>query len=118
MGVQHVWQLLCYTKFAVLSLLRPSFYEEQLLQSQLVQVYLSRWQQTDMAVKVLSKVIQNLSPQSGIVPQDPSTLKAWRETSGRASNILEQVMTNASSVSNGSSAVAAEENVCNGDIGA
>ena len=65
---------------------------------QLVQVYLGRWQQTDVAVKVLSKVMQNLSPHSGIVPQDPSTLQAWHDTPEIPFN------TNASAVSTGSSA--------------
>lgn len=66
-------------------------------------MYLSRWQQTDVAVKVLSKVMQNLSPQSDVVPQDPSTWKAWWETSGRGPEVLQHVPADASSVSNGSS---------------
>lgn len=79
-------------------------HEEQPSKSQLVQVYLGRWQQTDVAVKVL-----NLSTHRSVVPQDPSTLKAWGETSETASNMLKQIPADASSVSNCSSAVAAED---------
>lgn len=74
-----------------------------------MQLYLGRWQQTDLAVKMLSKVMQNLSPQSGVVPQDPSTSKAWRETSGRGPDVLQHEPADASSVSDGSSALAAED---------
>ena len=42
------------------------------------QVYLGRWQQTDVAIKVLSKVMQNLAPTNGMKPQDPATLQAWQ----------------------------------------
>ena len=38
-----------------------------------VQVYLARWQETDVAVKVISKM-QNLSPKEGVHPQDPDTM--------------------------------------------
>ena len=38
-----------------------------------MQVYLAKWQETDVAVKVVSKM-QNLSPKQGIHPQDPDTM--------------------------------------------
>ena len=41
-----------------------------------LQVYLGKWQETDVAIKVLTE-IQNLSPQGGIHPQDPATLQPW-----------------------------------------
>ena len=46
-----------------------------------VQVYLGKWQETDVAVKVLAEM-QNLSSQEGVHPQDPATLKSWRVSNG------------------------------------
>ena len=39
----------------------------------LIQVYLAKWQETDVAVKVITQM-QNLSPLQGVHPQDPSTM--------------------------------------------
>ena len=41
-----------------------------------MQVYLGRWQQTDVAVKVLTEM-QNLASKDSVTPQDPATLQAW-----------------------------------------
>lgn len=40
------------------------------------QVYLGRWQQTDVAVKVLTEM-QNLASKDEVTPQDPATLQPW-----------------------------------------
>ena len=43
-----------------------------------LQVYLGKWQETDVAIKVLTEV-QNLSAsQEAVCPQDPATLHSWR----------------------------------------
>ena len=41
-----------------------------------VQVYLGKWQETDVAVKVLTEM-QNLSSHEGVHPQDPSNMETW-----------------------------------------
>ncbi len=41
-----------------------------------VQVYLGKWQETDVAVKVLTEM-QNLSCCEGVHPQDPSNMETW-----------------------------------------
>lgn len=41
-----------------------------------VQVYLGKWQETDVAVKVLTEM-QNLSSHEGVHPQDPSNMDTW-----------------------------------------
>ncbi len=41
-----------------------------------VQVYLGKWQETDVAVKVLTEM-QNLSSYEGVHPQDPSNMETW-----------------------------------------
>ena len=41
-----------------------------------MQVYLGRWQQTDVAVKVLTEM-QNLASKDSVTPQDPATLQPW-----------------------------------------
>ena len=41
-----------------------------------VQVYLGKWQETDVAVKVLTEM-QNLSCYEGVHPQDPSNMETW-----------------------------------------
>ena len=40
-----------------------------------MQVYLGRWHETDVAIKVIAH-LQNLSPLHGLRPQDPSTMQA------------------------------------------
>ncbi|DBB01412.1 TPA: hypothetical protein ACH3X1_000077 [Trebouxia sp. C0004] len=40
------------------------------------QVYLGKWQETDVAVKVLTEM-QNLSSFEGVHPQDPSNMETW-----------------------------------------
>ena len=42
-----------------------------------LQVYLGKWQETDVAVKVLTEM-QNLSSHEGVHPQDPSDMGSWR----------------------------------------
>ena len=44
-----------------------------------MQVYLGKWQQTDVAVKVLMDM-QHLAPSSQVQPQDPATLQPWRDS--------------------------------------
>ena len=39
-----------------------------------LQVYLAKWQETDVAVKVITQM-QNLSPFQGLHPQDPATME-------------------------------------------
>ena len=41
-----------------------------------VQVYLGKWQETDVAVKVLTEM-PNLSSYEGVHPQDPSNMETW-----------------------------------------
>jgi len=41
-----------------------------------VQVYLGKWQETDVAVKMLTEM-QNLSSYEGVHPQDPSNMETW-----------------------------------------
>ena len=43
-----------------------------------VQVYLGKWQETDVAVKVLIEM-QHLAPTSSVQPQDPATLEPWTD---------------------------------------
>lgn len=43
------------------------------------QVYLGRWQQTDVAIKVLTEM-QNLASKDEVTPQDPATLQPWEES--------------------------------------
>lgn len=40
-----------------------------------LQVYLAKWQETDVAVKVITQM-QNLSAVQGVHPQDPVTMSA------------------------------------------
>ena len=42
-----------------------------------MQVYLGKWQETDVAVKVLTE-IQNLAPHEGVHPQDPLDMGIWQ----------------------------------------
>lgn len=42
-----------------------------------VQVYLGKWQETDVAVKVLIEM-QHLAPNNEVQPQDPATLEPWK----------------------------------------
>lgn len=44
-----------------------------------MQVYLGRWQQTDVAVKVLTEM-QNLAGKDEVTPQDPATCHAWDDS--------------------------------------
>lgn len=41
-------------------------------------MYLAKWQETDVAVKVITQM-QNLSPLQGVHPQDPSTMLPCHE---------------------------------------
>jgi len=41
-----------------------------------LQVYLGKWQETDVAVKVLIEM-QHLAPDNEVQPQDPATLEPW-----------------------------------------
>ena len=41
-----------------------------------MQVYLGKWQETDVAVKVLIEM-QHLAPDNEVQPQDPATLEPW-----------------------------------------
>ena len=54
------------------------YYDEQVLQYpwRHLQVYLARWQETDVAVKVITQM-QNLSFVQGVHPQDPVTMSTW-----------------------------------------
>ena len=45
------------------------------------QVYLGKWQETDVAVKVLIEM-QQLAPNSEVQPQDPATLEPWKGNVG------------------------------------
>lgn len=50
----------------------------------MLQVYLGKWQETDVAVKVLLDM-QHLAPSHQVQPQDPASLKDWSnrpQTSG------------------------------------
>lgn len=52
--------------------------------SDMLQVYLGKWQETDVAVKVLQDM-QHLAPSHPVQPQDPASLKDWSnrpQTSG------------------------------------
>ena len=42
-----------------------------------LQVYLGKWQETDVAIKVLTE-IQSLCSGEGVQPQDPATLHSWK----------------------------------------
>lgn len=42
-------------------------------------MYLGRWQQTDVAIKVLTEM-QNLASKDEVTPQDPATLQPWEES--------------------------------------
>ena len=44
-----------------------------------MQVYLGKWQETDVAVKVLLDM-QHLAPNSQVQPQDPATLEPWKDS--------------------------------------
>lgn len=44
-----------------------------------IQVYLGKWQETDVAVKVLIEM-QHLAPNSEVQPQDPATLEPWKDS--------------------------------------
>ena len=44
--------------------------------SNALQVYLGKWQETDVAVKVLIEM-QHLAPDNEVQPQDPATLEPW-----------------------------------------
>ncbi len=44
--------------------------------SNVLQVYLGKWQETDVAVKVLIEM-QHLAPDNEVQPQDPATLEPW-----------------------------------------
>ena len=43
-----------------------------------MQVYLGKWQETDVAVKVLLDM-QHLARSSQVQPQDPAALQAWKD---------------------------------------
>ena len=45
-----------------------------------LQVYLGKWQETDVAVKVLLEM-QHLAPTPEVLPQDPDTLQPWTDNS-------------------------------------
>ncbi len=42
-------------------------------------MYLGKWQETDVAVKVLIE-LQHLAPDSEVQPQDPATLEPWEDS--------------------------------------
>ena len=44
-----------------------------------MQVYLGKWQETDVAVKVLLEM-QHLAPSNQVQPQDPATLEPWTDS--------------------------------------
>ena len=44
-----------------------------------MQVYLGKWQETDVAVKVLLE-LEHLAPTAAVQPQDPATLNAWTDS--------------------------------------
>ena len=62
-----------------------------------VQVYLAKWQETDVAVKVITQM-QNLSPFQGLHPQDPATMElrsqTLRGTARRSVELVDEVTDN------------------------
>ena len=59
-----------------------------------MQVYLARWQETDVAVKVIAQ-LQNLSPMQGLHPQDPCTMGAPSGAKSSLDLIDDQVLSDA-----------------------
>ncbi|KAA6419315.1 MAG: PAS domain-containing tyrosine kinase [Trebouxia sp. A1-2] len=61
------------------------------------QVYLAKWQETDVAVKVITQM-QNLSPFQGLHPQDPATMElrsqTLRGTARRSVELVDEVTDN------------------------
>ena len=68
-----------------------------LTQTAAVQVYLAKWQETDVAVKVITQM-QNLSPFQGLHPQDPATmdLQSQRQhgTARRSMELVDEMTNN------------------------
>jgi len=62
-----------------------------------VQVYLAKWQETDVAVKVITQM-QNLSPFQGLHPQDPATMELQsqrrRGTARRSMELVDEMTDN------------------------
>jgi hypothetical protein len=62
-----------------------------------VQVYLAKWQETDVAVKVITQM-QNLSPFQGLHPQDPATMELLsqcrRGTARRSMELVDEMTAN------------------------
>jgi len=62
-----------------------------------VQVYLAKWQETDVAVKVITQM-QNLSPFQGLHPQDPATMdllsQRRRGTARRSMELVDEMADN------------------------
>ena len=62
-----------------------------------VQVYLAKWQETDVAVKVITQM-QNLSPFQGLHPQDPATMELQsqqrRGTARRSTELVDEMADN------------------------
>ena len=79
---------------------RINFGAEQTLllrQVVFVQVYLAKWQETDVAVKVITQM-QNLSPFQGLDPQDPATMELQsqrqRGTAMRSKELVDEMADN------------------------
>ncbi len=75
-----------------------NFCAEQTLPSRQIavgQVYLAKWQETDVAVKVITQM-QNLSPFQGLHPQDPATmeLQSQRGTARRSMELVNSTADN------------------------
>jgi hypothetical protein len=61
------------------------------------QVYLAKWQETDVAVKVITQM-QNLSRFQGLHPQDPATMElqsqSLRGTARRSMELIDEMTDN------------------------
>ena len=53
-------------------------------------MYLGKWQETDVAVKVLLEM-QHLAPSTQVQPQDPATLEPWTDSPETATTRPPQV---------------------------
>ena len=72
-----------------------------LRQTAVVQVYLAKWQETDVAVKVITQM-QNLSPFQGLHPQDPATMdlqsQRQRGTARRSMELVDEMTDNSNAL--------------------
>ncbi|KAL0046815.1 hypothetical protein WJX82_010624 [Trebouxia sp. C0006] len=72
------------------------------------QVYLAKWQETDVAVKVITQM-QNLSPFQGLHPQDPATMdlqsQRQRGTARRSMELVDEMTDNSNALQAGQAGV-------------